>query len=94
MNNQPIYYPAFEKQFKKHYKKIIKGGRYHTEDFETVYRKLLWDIPLDAKYNDHPLIDRHPERDLHIKPDWVLIYKYDGEFVKFIDTGSHADLFE
>ncbi|HJA23407.1 MAG TPA: type II toxin-antitoxin system YafQ family toxin, partial [Candidatus Limosilactobacillus intestinavium] len=45
-------------------------------------------------YNDHPLINRKPERDLHIKPDWLLIYKYDGEFVRFIDTGSHADLFK
>ncbi|MCT4386563.1 type II toxin-antitoxin system YafQ family toxin, partial [Lacticaseibacillus paracasei] len=25
--------------------------------------------------------------------DWLLIYKYDGEFVRFIDTGSHSDLF-
>jgi mRNA interferase YafQ len=55
--------------------------------------KLLQDEPLDPHYNDHALVNRKPERDLHIKPDWLLIYKYDGEFVRFIDTGSHSDLF-
>lgn len=91
---KPPYKPAFEHKFKKHYKNFLKSGRYHAEDFNQVFYKLLWDEPLEPRYNDHPLKNRHPERDLHIKPDWILIYKYDGEFVKFIDTGSHQDLFE
>lgn len=88
------YKPAFESKFKKHYKKIIKSGRYKKEDFEKVYELLLKDEPLDPKYNDHQLVNRKPERDLHIKPDWILIYKYDVDFVRFIDTGSHSDLFK
>ena len=88
------YKPAFESKFKKHYKKIIKSGRYKKEDFEKVYELLLKDEPLDPKYNDHPLVNRKPERDLHIKPDSILIYKYDVDFVRFIDTGSHSDLFK
>ena len=32
-------------------------------------------------------------RDLHIEPDWVLIYCVDGEAVRFERTGTHADLF-
>ncbi|MCM0599140.1 type II toxin-antitoxin system YafQ family toxin [Periweissella fabalis] len=87
------YKPSFESRFKKNYKKMIKGVRYKAIDFEIVYRKLLSDAPLDDHYNDHPLKNRRPERDLHIKPDWLLIYKYDGEYVKFIDTGTHSDLF-
>ncbi|GBG93553.1 hypothetical protein LFYK43_00120 [Ligilactobacillus salitolerans] len=59
-----------------------------------MYRKLLRDEPLEPHYNDHPLVNRKPERDLHIKPVWILIYKYDGEFVRFIDTDSHSDLFK
>ena len=89
-----VYRPAFERQFKKHYKIILKGGHYKKEDFEVVYLKLLQDKPLEPRYNDHPLVNRKPERELHIKPDWLLIYKYDGDFVRFIDTGSHSDLFE
>lgn len=87
------YKPAFEKQFKKHYKKILSGGRYKSKDFETIYNILLKDLPIEPRYNDHTLVNRKPERELHIKPDWLLIYKYDGEYVKFIDTGSHSDLF-
>ncbi len=84
-----VYKPAFERQFKKHYKSVLKGGRYHKKGFEKVYKKLLCDEPLEPHYNDHLLVNRKPERDLHIKPDWLLIYRYDGEFVWFIDTGSH-----
>ena len=93
MNNF-VYKPAFESKFKKHYKKMLKGGRYRKEDFEKVYNLLLKDLPLDPKYNDHPLVNRKPERDLHIKPDWVLIYKYDIDYVRFIYTGTHSDLFD
>ncbi|MDN2454210.1 type II toxin-antitoxin system mRNA interferase toxin, RelE/StbE family [Lactobacillus sp. UCMA15818] len=62
----------------KHYKNVLKGGRYRKEDFEVVYRTLICDEPLNPQYTDHPLVNRKPERDLHIKPDWLLIYKYDG----------------
>ena len=33
------------------------------------------------------------KRDLHIEPDWVLIYCVVGEVVRFERTGTHADLF-
>jgi mRNA interferase YafQ len=72
---------------------MIHGGRYKKADFEIVFHKLLNDEVLEPKYNDHALVNRKPERDLHIKPNGILIYKYDGEFVKFIDTGTHSDLF-
>ena len=36
---------------------------------------------------------KKPSRDLHIEPDWVLIYCVDGEVVRFERTGTHADLF-
>ncbi|GAK47282.1 hypothetical protein LOSG293_040280 [Secundilactobacillus oryzae JCM 18671] len=55
---------------------------------------LVRDIPLPPKYNDHTLVNRKPERECHIQPDWLLTYKYDIDTVRFIDTGSHSDLFE
>lgn len=88
------YEPSFESKFKRHYRNVISGGRYKKSDFEIVFHKLLNDEPLDSKYNDHPLTNRKPERELHIKPDWLLVYKYDGGKVKFVDTGSHSDLFK
>lgn len=50
-------------------------------------------LMMNPQSKDHALVNRKPERDLHIKPDWILIYKYDGEYIKFIDTGTHSDLF-
>lgn len=32
-------------------------------------------------------------RDLHIQPDWILIYRLVGNLVRFERTGSHSDLF-
>ena len=47
-----------------------------------------------ARSSDHPLRGEwKPSRDLHIEPDWVLIYCVDGEVVRFERTGTHADLF-
>lgn len=88
-----VYKPAFESKFKKHYNKTLKGGKYRASYFKKVYKLLLRDLPLPEKYNDHALVNRKPERDLHIKPDWILIFKYDVDFVRFIDTGSHSELF-
>jgi hypothetical protein len=33
-------------------------------------------------------------RDAHIEPDWLLIYKIDGDVVCFERTGRHTDLFD
>lgn len=73
---------------------MLKDGRYKKEDFDKVYKLLLTDQPLDPKYNDHPLVNRKPERNLHIKPDQILIYKYDIDYLRFIDNGTHSDLFD
>ena len=55
---------------------------------------LLADQPLPRKLGDHPLKGEwQPRRDLHIGPDWVLIYRIDGEVVRFERTGTHSDLF-
>ena len=55
---------------------------------------LLDGQPLPRELGDHPLKGEwKPSRDLHIEPDWVLIYCVDGEAVRFERTGTHADLF-
>lgn len=51
---------------------------------------------LDHKLKDHPLVgnwDGH--RELHIEPDWLLIYKviHKKNTVIFVRTGTHSDLF-
>lgn len=43
---------------------------------------------------DHSLQGRwKSHRDCHIKPDWVLIYRIEGDALFLERTGSHSDLF-
>jgi len=50
--------------------------------------------PLPPRYRDHALSgDWKHFRDCHIDPDWLLIYKIDGNDLYLTRTGTHADLF-
>jgi len=56
---------------------------------------LIDGTPLPTVYLDHPLKgDWKDFRDVHIEPDWLLIYKIEGNDVRFERTGRHADIFE
>ena len=49
---------------------------------------------LPPRYKDHPLSgDWKHFRDCHIKPDWLLIYKVEGNDLHLVRTGTHSDLF-
>ena len=65
------------------------------EKLSAVLKLLQSGEELPARYKDHPL--RHNwkgYRDLHIEPDWVLIYKVMGdEVVLLAATGTHAHIF-
>jgi len=50
--------------------------------------------PLPPRYQDHPLRGTWAHhRDCPIEPDWLLIYKIDGDDLYLVRTGTHADLF-
>jgi mRNA interferase YafQ len=56
---------------------------------------LLQGEPLPAEHRDHPLKgDWKGYRDLHIEPDWVLIYRIEGDELQLARTGRHSDLFK
>ena len=49
---------------------------------------------LPAKNTDHSLTgDYIGYRECHIEPDWLLIYRYEGEELFLYRTGTHSDLF-
>ena len=49
---------------------------------------------LPSGLNDHPLKGEFKGyRDIHIEPDWLLIYKIDDKNLWLSRTGSHADIF-
>jgi mRNA interferase YafQ len=49
---------------------------------------------LAGAYSDHPLKgDWKGFRDLHIEPDWLLLYRVEGTELQLARTGAHSDLF-
>lgn len=85
--------PSFTGQFKRDVKLAQKRGK-DLEKLRSIIRLLLLGAPLPRELGDHPLKgDWKPRRDLHIESDWILIYRVEGEEVRFERTGSHADLF-
>ncbi len=50
--------------------------------------------PLPQRYKDHSLGGEWRRfRDCHIEPDWLLIYKIEGDDLYLVRTGTHSDLF-
>jgi mRNA interferase YafQ len=55
---------------------------------------LVEQVPLDERFRDHALIgDWKGFRECHIQPDWLLIYRIEGDELQLARTGSHAQLF-
>jgi mRNA interferase YafQ len=81
-------------QFKKDYKKCIKRG-WQMEALKDVVAILAIPEPLKEKNNDHTLSGNYAGyRECHIAPDWLLIYRYNGEYLELARTGTHSDLFK
>ena len=85
----------YESSFKNDFKRIVKRG-YNIKLLEAVIEMLANGETLPEKYRDHSLIGDYKDcRECHITPDWLLIYKVDGnELILFLTrTGTHRDLF-
>lgn len=81
-------------RFKRDVKLAAKRGK-DLAKLKTVLSLLLEQEPLPARYNDHPLRGNWQGfRDLHIEPDWLLLYRVVGDELQLARTGSHADLFD
>lgn len=81
--------------FQKDLAKAIKQKR-NIALLDIVVDLLLSDKKLPAKYKDHELKgDWKGFRELHIQPDWLLIYtKNKTELILTLTrTGTHSDLF-
>jgi mRNA interferase YafQ len=49
---------------------------------------------LPPRYKNHSLSGNWKHhRDCHIEPDWLLLYKIDGDDLHLVRTGTHSDLF-
>lgn len=85
--------PFYKKQFEKDLKRVIRRGK-STQKIKDVIEKLINQTPLESSYRDHSLKGNYADcRELHIEPDWLLIYLILENTITFVRTGSHSDLF-
>jgi mRNA interferase YafQ len=80
-------------QFKKDVKKVEKRGK-DLRKLRAVLDLLIDAKPLPDSLLDHALQGEFKgSRDLHIEPDWLLIYTLDQNHLRLERTGTHSDLF-
>ncbi len=87
---------TYTTSFKKDFKRVSKQGK-NLILIAQVIQKISNQVTLDKKYKDHLLIGNYKgKRELHLAPDWLLIYEINQEENELIiyRTGSHSELFK
>ncbi len=80
-------------RFRRDVKRLHRQGR-DLARLELVIRTLAAENPLDGRYRDHALVGNwHGFRECHLQPDWLLIYRVEGNELQLARTGSHVELF-
>jgi mRNA interferase YafQ len=86
--------PVRSGKFKRDVKRAEKRGK-DMDKLKAVLSLLIEKRPLPARYRDHPLKGEWKGfRDLHIEPDWLLLYAVEGNELQLARTGTHSDLFD
>lgn len=77
-------------KFDKDVALAVRRGK-DTNKLRAVIELLVTRQPLPRELKDHPLKGGFKGAcDLHIEPDWVLVYQADNENLWLIRTGTHA----
>jgi len=86
--------PVRSGAFKRDVKRTDKRGK-DMDKLREILRLLIEGKILPERYKDHPLKGEWAGwRDAHIEPDWLLIYRVEGNELRLARTGTHADLFD
>lgn len=86
--------PVWAGRFRRDVKRAEKRGK-DMAKLKSVLTLLIEQKPLPATCSDHPLRGEWKGyRDLHIEPDWLLLYRIDGSTLYLARMGAHADLFD
>ena len=87
-----------EKSFKKDIARDKKSGLYSQDDFEllkTIITNLQNKEEIDEKFKRHPLKgDMKGFESIHLKGDWLLIFKVDNEFLNLVMLGKHTQVYK
>lgn len=87
-----------EKSFKKDIARDKKSGHYSEDDFrllKSVICSLQNQQDIDTKYKRHSLKGKMRDLEsIHIKNDWLLIFKIDDLYLNLIMLGKHAQVYK
>lgn len=83
----------YTSQLRRDYKLMQKRGLV-MEKLTDAMRMLEHEVVLPPEYKEHPLKGNYKGYlECHIEPDWLLVYRINGQELYFVRTGTHADLF-
>lgn len=83
-------------RFRKDLKLAAKRGL-RLDELNAIVEQLAAGQTLPERNRDHALTgDYIGFRECHIRPDWLLVYRVDGDALELFlfRTGTHADLFD
>jgi mRNA interferase YafQ len=87
-------------EYTTQFKRDLKLAKKRKKDLialQQIMKKIEREESLNPRFKDHLLTGNwKTHRELHIEPDWLLIYKLipDAKVVIFVRTGTHSDLFK
>ena len=85
--------PVRSARFKRDAKRVGRRGK-ELDKLEALLTLLIHQERLPERYRDHPLRGSlRGYREVHIEPDWLVIYGVKGGELHLVRTGSHSDLF-
>lgn len=86
--------PVRSSRFKRDARRARRRGK-DLGKLEALLTLLIQQERLPERYRDHPLRGNLGDyREVHIEPDWLLIYGVRGDELHLVRTGSHSDLFD
>lgn len=84
----------YSNKFKKDLKRLQNSSE-GIEQLNPILKLLKISERLPEKYRDIKLRGKYAHhRECHIKPNFLLIYKIEGEKLILVRIGSHSELFE
>jgi len=82
------------KAFRQDFKRMFKAGK-DMQKLLDLMQLLEQERPLEKSYQNHPLQGIWKNyQECHIAPNWLLVYRIDGDILTFARTGSHSDIFQ
>ncbi len=88
-----MYILKTQRRFEKDTEKLKARGKKLSRMWAVV-EKIQTRQPLEAKHRPHKLIGNWEGFwECHIEPDWLLIYRFNGQHLELSRTGTHSDLF-